>query len=569
MKIRTDFVTNSSSSSYVCEKIATFTLFDKSGYGTNITFQRNDFKFDGDEEFSDGDISVPELFNEFLVVHYKNTQKIASASVLLNSLLNGKKTPMIKEFTNSVGMEDISEQVLYFSVENAQVSSSVGSRLDDEWEEFLKHLNIEYWGIGDYAEFIKAYKAEHRYNFMVFSFGDQNIIASTRFHHGYDKSTEYVFGETKQHFAKESDSLFTEASKEYLSKISLSCNLSKDILEAIEKGDIKVIFFAKDTGVCDEIIWYSGELKKENIRIHLFEEGEVVTNIDDNTDDINRIITEALNTSNKMVKPIDKKEIISKANKEKQVEVIDSLSSDVFDEPGNTDYKVISMTKEEAKGIWTTKKDAMGHLHIVAYKGEGDSTLYIPSEIGGEKIDIVGLSGAYDMISKKRKPEIKRVIIGDGVRYIGRFAFAEMENLQSIVIPPSVTYISPFAFRNTDIRGVKFVSDYSYADSLVDYIGEYTGQFSLEGKSICFIDTDWDYRVQTISVSEYKPVIASLGAIFQQKPNTRTALIVIRDDFSSISDKLNAVLELIQSGKNEIKAITEEKFWNIVNNPAD
>ena len=42
-----------------------------------------------------------------------------------------------------------------------------------------------------------------------------------------------------------------------------------------------------------------------------------------------------------MVKPIDKKEIISKANKEKQVEVIDSLSSDVFDEPGNTDYKVI------------------------------------------------------------------------------------------------------------------------------------------------------------------------------------------------------------------------------------
>ena len=136
MKIRTDFVTNSSSSSYVCEKIATFTLFDKSGYGTNITFQRNDFKFDGDEEFSDGDISVPELFNEFLVVHYKNTQKIASASVLLNSLLSGKKTPMIKEFTNSVGMEDISEQVLYFSVENAQVSSSVGSRLDDEWEEF-------------------------------------------------------------------------------------------------------------------------------------------------------------------------------------------------------------------------------------------------------------------------------------------------------------------------------------------------------------------------------------------------------------------------------------------------
>ena len=167
------------------------------------------------------------------------------------------------------------------------------------------------------------------------------------------------------------------------------------------------------------------------------------------------------------------------------------------------------------------------------------------------------------------KPEIKRVIIGDGVRYIGRFAFAEMENLQSIVIPPSVTYISPFAFRNTDIRGVNFVSDYSYADSLVDYIGEYTGQFSLEGKSICFIDTDWDYRVQTISVSEYKPVIASLGAIFQQKPNTRTALIVIRDDFSSISDKLNAVLELIQNGKIEIKAITEEKFWNIVNNPAD
>lgn len=46
-------------------------------------------------------------------------------------------------------------------------------------------------------------------------------------------------------------------------------------------------------------------------------------------------------------------------------------------------------------------------------------------------------------------------------------------------------------------------------------------------------------------------------------------MIVIRDDFSCNSDKLNAVFELIQSGKIEVKAITEEKFLNMVNKPVD
>ena len=191
-------------------------------------------------------------------------------------------------------------------------------------------------------------------------------------------------------------------------------------------------------------------------------------------------------------------------------------------------------------------------------------------EIGGEKIDIVGLSAYNDMISVKRKSLIKRIVIGEGVKYIGRFAFAEMKELQTVKIPSSVTYISPLAFYKTNVVGITPINKYSYADSLVDYIGEYTGQFPLEGKSICLLDMKFDYRGQAgISANVYKLLAAEIGVDFQPEPNAKTSVVIIRDDFCAISNQLNAVIKLCKSGKTEIKAITEKKFWTMIQNDND
>lgn len=569
MKIRTDFVTNSSSSSYVCSKVATFSMTDKSGNSKDITFKKDDLKFYGDDAFSDVNVGVPALFNKFMVSHYKDTKKLANASMLLDSLISGKKTPLVKEFVKSTNMKDISEPVSYFCVENAQISAGTNSHMDESWMCFLDNIKMGYRGIGDYAEFIKAYKDNQRYSFMVFSFGEQDVISVNRFSCGYDEKPEFVFEEIKKHFAEgnefgrfrdsweeSKDEIIASSSKDYLSVISSRCNLPEDVLSAIDNGDIKVLFFANGTGVCDEIIWYSGELKQDNIRIHLFAEGEDVTDIEDNTSAVNDIIKYALSNVNKTVKPADKKTVIAETEEKE----------DAAHDPTDEACKVISITKEEAKGVWTTKKDMMGRTHIVSYKGSGESTLYIPSEIGGEDIELLGLTGSYDMIPKKSKDLIKEVIIGDGIKYIGRFAFAEMKNLENVVIPPSVTHISPFAFWGTDKVNISPNENGSYADSLVDYIGEYTGQFPIEGKSICFIDFEGDYRDQeSISINDYKLLSNSIGVVFQPKPNSKTSLIVIRDDFCGVSDKLNAALELIKSGKIDAKAITEKNFLAMVN----
>ena len=123
---------------------------------------------------------------------------------------------------------------------------------------------------------------------------------------------------------------------------------------------------------------------------------------------------------------------------------------------------------------------------------------------------------------------------------------------------------------NSDKKDAIQYSSITDIDSFVGCIGEYTGQFSIEGKGVCLIDLPWRYIDTTKKdTDDYKLLTTKIGAVFQPKPNSKTSVIVIRGDLRGTSEKLDAVFELCRSKKIEVKAITEKKFWMLFedNNP--
>ena len=84
------------------------------------------------------------------------------------------------------------------------------------------------------------------------------------------------------------EALEEKSLKYYYSKIHEDNDLPKDILDAIETKDIIILFFARGTGVCDEIIWYRGEFNRDNLKVHLFEENESLSEIEDNTEELSK-----------------------------------------------------------------------------------------------------------------------------------------------------------------------------------------------------------------------------------------------------------------------------------------
>lgn len=73
---------------------------------------------------------------------------------------------------------------------------------------------------------------------------------------------------------------------------------------------------------------------------------------------------------------------------------------------------------------------------------------------------------------------------------------------------------------NSDKKDAIQYSSITDIDSFVGCIGEYTGQFSIEGKGVCLIDLPWRYIDTTKKdTDDYKLLTTKIGAVFQPKNN--------------------------------------------------
>lgn len=95
-----------------------------------------------------------------------------------------------------------------------------------------------------------------------------------------------------------------------------------------------------------------------------------------------------------------------------------------------------------ANKIVNTKVDISesDNLNIADFMLSTGSSLFIPSEIMGVRVDAIGNSAFYNLY------HLTYIVIPEGVTKIGNWAFYNCYNLRNIVIPDSVEYIGDEAF---------------------------------------------------------------------------------------------------------------------------
>ncbi len=92
---------------------------------------------------------------------------------------------------------------------------------------------------------------------------------------------------------------------------------------------------------------------------------------------------------------------------------------------------------------YTENTDGTLTITELTDKGKSEYELTIPSELDGKKVTSIGDGALRDDVI------IKKVVIEDGIDYIGSNAFLSCYNLSDIDIPQSVTDIGTNAFTET------------------------------------------------------------------------------------------------------------------------
>ncbi len=386
MKFRTDFVTNSSTSSFVCEKTSTFQITDKDGNESDITFNYESLEFTQMSEGNNANIQVPDNINRFLVDHYIKTGKMASPKRLMDALIEGKRTPMIKEFMNSAFLQDISGPISYYSAESAHISEDIDERFE---ELFSKLLENNYGPIsgkdGSISEghnscFVKVCFNNKRYSFVTgekeaFDVGNCTKVS----HMDFFNLAKSIIGWADK------EELEQKSLKYYYSKIHEDNDLPKDILDAIETKEIIILFFARGTDVCDEVIWYRGEFNRDNLKVHLFEENESLSDIEDNTQEILNIAEQVYALKANTHKPLNKKEITNVARKEKIEKVAKEVS---FDLPEGTELE----KSGPKKMVTVLFEDNKKYRYYCEYPVKLGDKVYVEGKKAGEKGIVVDIS---------------------------------------------------------------------------------------------------------------------------------------------------------------------------------
>lgn len=125
------------------------------------------------------------------------------------------------------------------------------------------------------------------------------------------------------------------------------------------------------------------------------------------------------------------------------------------------------LTDSENNTKFKYQKLSNGNLMITSAENLTD-VLVIPSEIDGIPVEMISGHAFY------KKYQIKQVIISDGIREIGEYAFSECNNLTFVSIPDSVEKIDGSAFwycdklDNIEMLGVTHIgaAAFGYCKSL-------------------------------------------------------------------------------------------------------
>lgn len=113
----------------------------------------------------------------------------------------------------------------------------------------------------------------------------------------------------------------------------------------------------------------------------------------------------------------------------------------------------------ELKKIWSFKTQEDGTLIITGYKGK-QTDVTVPSMIGKKAVTAIGKSAfsstapRLDSEQAELRESITKVILPDGIRSIGEFAFYLCRKLSDINFPDSVVEIGDCAFTSCDLSEI-------------------------------------------------------------------------------------------------------------------
>jgi len=138
---------------------------------------------------------------------------------------------------------------------------------------------------------------------------------------------------------------------------------------------------------------------------------------------------------------------------------IDSLNSQTESDTGEESTSETEKPPVEPHFTYTTEGNS---ATITGYTGDGES-LVIPSYIDGYKVESIADSAFSSKI-------LKRIIISDGVKSIGWFAFYDCPAVTSVTVPSSVEKIGHSAFSST-AKFTLYCHDGSFAHSFAQSYG--------------------------------------------------------------------------------------------------
>lgn|GEM_PF-6905089 len=98
---------------------------------------------------------------------------------------------------------------------------------------------------------------------------------------------------------------------------------------------------------------------------------------------------------------------------------------------------------EIQKSSYVFEIDGTGVARIIAYLDD-EEEIFVPAYYKG--FPVIEIKSGVFQIGSSRTPKLKKVVVEEGIRIIGEYAFANQSMLESVVLPDSITSIGKGAF---------------------------------------------------------------------------------------------------------------------------